>query len=204
MVLAAVSQEADAQEPEEGSCPLDLPEGGWEEGQPTTRYCCKPIYWGKGPDLHRARARCQQTRCVLRAPRALMPRVLRPSPRSDWCTQTGCIGRGCSADNGTKCTDLSGVRIPTGHWCGGVGSRRLFSTGVVGTVGVWDAAARHGNRSGNTLHLPPPDAAIRLPLRLYWALGTCACRDSLVHVPSAKVPCVLPLPHPLAAPRCTS
>ena len=56
MVLAAVSQEADAQQTEEVSCPFDLPEGGWEEGQATTRYCCKPIYWGRGPDLHRARA----------------------------------------------------------------------------------------------------------------------------------------------------
>ncbi len=80
IVLAAVSQEADAQQTEEVSCPFDLPEGGWEEGQSTTRYCCKPIYWGRGPDLHRARARCQQTRCVLLAPARTNAALSAPSP----------------------------------------------------------------------------------------------------------------------------
>jgi hypothetical protein len=80
MVLAAVSQEAEAQAPEEGSCPLDLPEGGWEEGQATTRYCCKPIYWGKGPDLHCARAMQTDALRVARAARTDAARTLGTFP----------------------------------------------------------------------------------------------------------------------------
>jgi len=112
MVLAASVHEAAAQEKEIVECPKDMPEGGWKDGDDTTRYCCKSIRWGNGAPC------CTQNLCAARTPRpqtsrllcarALTPRV----PRPGWCTHKGCIGRGCSDNNGTKCPDLSGARSP--------------------------------------------------------------------------------------------